>query len=386
MMMNIEVLSRETIKPSSPTPQHLRNLRLSLLDQLSVRFYVPIIFFYDHMRIILKKSLGECLSRYYPLAGTIRDDISVDCNDAGAEYIEARVGCKLSEAIKKSDFELLKPLLPFDPYGNVIGRREALVGVKFNVFDCGGVGIGMCVSHRIADAASVSAFVNAWATMSRGGGSSTEADDPIFDAALLFPPIDIVPAGFKLEKRASSSSCVGVLNKYSPTCVQVVSALIWNTFMTTIRSKPKPGNECVAVHAVNLRDKMVPPLPNHFFGNLLQIGVAATTVDGDKDLGALASLIGNGVREINDEYVRRLKMEDDHVDSSKKERDRFLKGEKEVFASSSWCRFPRYEVDFGWGKPVGKRVGIEAWVNLSEQDMAILQHDLDLLSFVSSVY
>ena len=28
------------------------------------------------------------------------------------------------------------------------------------------------------------------------------------------------------------------------------------------------------------------------------------------------------------------------------------KGEEDVFLFTSWCRFPFYEADFGWGKPV----------------------------------
>ncbi|XP_059638622.1 stemmadenine O-acetyltransferase-like [Cornus florida] len=418
--MNIEVLSKETIKASSPTPKHLRNLKLSFLDQLASRTYVPTIFFYDHAADTnshgnddhlersnqLKKSLGECLSRYYPLAGTIREDFSVDCNNEGAKYIEARVRCKLSESIGKPNVELFNQLLPFDPYGNVIGCREALVGVQFNIFDCGGVAIGVCVSHKIADAASVATFVNAWATISRGFCSS-EADDeeqhPIFNAAMLFPPRDM--PGLKREtetrnekivtkmfvfdklnivalKECASSSCVGVL-KYSPTSVQT----------------------CVAVHVVNLRDKMVPPLPNHVFGNLWQTVMAPTMVDGDKDLGALASLIGSAVREINDDHVRRVKVDDGNsMRSSKNMRELYLKGEIEALGFSSWCGFPFYEVDFGWGKPTWvctpnspyknftilmntkQGDGIEAWVNLLEEDMAIFERDLDLLSFVSSVH
>ncbi|XP_059668956.1 stemmadenine O-acetyltransferase-like [Cornus florida] len=455
-MRNIEVLSRETIKPSTPTSQHLRNHRLSLLDQLSIQFYVPVILFYDdHARSssdddhlersnLLKKSLGECLSRYYPLAGTIREDFSVDCNDEGVEYVEARVDCKLSEAIKKPTFELLNQLLPFDPYGNnVTGRTElAPVGVKFNIFECGGVAISVCVSHRIADGTSLVTFLNAWAAMSRASTSTSEADDqkqqyPIFDAALLFPPRDM--PGFKLQtadqtstgyekivtkrfvfdkfniialkQHATSSlsqSGVGVcceeVQKYPPTRVQVVSALIWKTFMTAIRSKSKPGKMCVAIHSVNLRERMVPPLPNHFFGNLWQTTMAPTTVDGDKNFGGLVRLIGNSVREINDEYVRRIIMDDGFVDSNNKERERTIKGEIEFFGFSSWSRFPFYEADFGWGKPTWvctpivpyKNVcvlmstkegdGIEAWVNLLEKDMAIFERDLDLLSFVSSVF
>lgn len=63
---------------------------------------------------------------------------------------------------------------------------------------------------------------------------------------------------------------------------------------------------------------------------------------------------------------------------------------------NSWCRFPFYEADFGWGKPVWVSIaslpagnsavlidtrdgdGIEAWISLDEKDMAVFQQDQDI--------
>ncbi|WRX18884.1 hypothetical protein QQP08_011371, partial [Theobroma cacao] len=43
MMMNIQIVSKETIKPSIPRPHHLRNLKVSFLDQLAHPIYIPIV-------------------------------------------------------------------------------------------------------------------------------------------------------------------------------------------------------------------------------------------------------------------------------------------------------------------------------------------------------
>lgn len=68
---------------------------------------------------------------------------------------------------------------------------------------------------------------------------------------------------------------------------------------------------------------------------------------------------------------------------------------------SSLCRLPLYDTDFGWGKPVwvanvrpeyddsavffdtrdGK--GIELWIRLPEQDMAIFEQDPIILAYAS---
>nr|GMN70976.1 hypothetical protein TIFTF001_055110 [Ficus carica]GMN70980.1 hypothetical protein TIFTF001_055111 [Ficus carica] len=39
--IKVEITRRETIKPSSPTPQHLRSVEFSIMDQLAPDFYVP---------------------------------------------------------------------------------------------------------------------------------------------------------------------------------------------------------------------------------------------------------------------------------------------------------------------------------------------------------
>ena len=42
----MEVISIEKIKPSSPTPNHLRIYNLSLLDQMIPSVYVPLVLYF----------------------------------------------------------------------------------------------------------------------------------------------------------------------------------------------------------------------------------------------------------------------------------------------------------------------------------------------------
>lgn len=179
---NIQVTSDEIILPSSPTPPPLRNLKLSLLDQISPSNYTPIIFFYAAVEDPgadrfsgsrqLKKSLSEILTLFYPFAGTLSTEgYSVDCNDKGVEYSEARVDCKLLEVVESPDFKVLHRLLPFEPYANLaepeIGR-DVILAVRLNLFDCGGVAIALCVTHKLVDGLSATVFVREWAAINRG--------------------------------------------------------------------------------------------------------------------------------------------------------------------------------------------------------------------------
>ncbi|KAK4739793.1 hypothetical protein R3W88_003490 [Solanum pinnatisectum] len=44
--LEIEIQSRKMLKPSIPTPNHLRSLKLSWFDQVANRLYVPILLHY----------------------------------------------------------------------------------------------------------------------------------------------------------------------------------------------------------------------------------------------------------------------------------------------------------------------------------------------------
>ena len=171
-MVNVEIISKEIIKPSSPTPHHLRTHKRSFPDQVAPTTYIPIILFYqpknnahddvDHHQqqksCHLKKSLQQTLNHFYPLAGTLIEDHSIDCNDEGVEFYEARVACKLSQVLQHFNIEILNQFLPFEPHGT----HNVLLAVKYNIFECGGVAISVYVSHRIADGASATTFLGAW--------------------------------------------------------------------------------------------------------------------------------------------------------------------------------------------------------------------------------
>lgn len=120
--MEVQILSKEIIKPSSPTPPDLQRFNISLLDQLATAGYVPVILFFasdgDAETLLeersgrLKKSLEETLTRFYPLAGRARENSYIECNDDGAEYVEARANCVLSDFLKEPTPELLAHFLP----------------------------------------------------------------------------------------------------------------------------------------------------------------------------------------------------------------------------------------------------------------------------------
>ncbi|PPD77647.1 hypothetical protein GOBAR_DD25439 [Gossypium barbadense] len=90
MKLDVEVVSEEILKPSSPTPDRLRRYRLSFLDQLNPLLYNHLAYFYpkicdteaNKITILdrLKHSMSNALTYFYPLAGRMMEGRSCICN------------------------------------------------------------------------------------------------------------------------------------------------------------------------------------------------------------------------------------------------------------------------------------------------------------------
>ncbi|KAK9108378.1 hypothetical protein Syun_024389 [Stephania yunnanensis] len=430
MMMEVEIITRDTIKPSSPTPSHLKTYNLSYFDQLTPQIFVPILLYYNYTKsttstsssTCLKESLSKCLTKFYPLAGRLKDGIFVDCNDAGVDYLEAKVkNCSLLDVVANPKIDSLKQLLPVEPQTleSESGSESPLLVVQVNQFQCGGLVIGMWILHKVADASSLSSFINGWSSTNRGDNVAVA---PHFELATLFPGRKIegyqVTEGVGEEKIATkrfvfNASAIATLKDgarkgssvESPTRVEVVSAFMWKRFIESNRSKSHPTRkDYMAFHTVNLRKRRDPPLAEHGFGNMC-IGANAL-VAAENDVDDLNSLIGKirvAIRGLDGEFVKKVESGDEeYLNHIMAEIMKACEGEgeKEQIDFSSWCRLGLYDADFGWGKPVWVSPtlnlknfvilmdtrsgdGIEAWVNMLEEDLVGLENDPELLSFTS---
>ncbi|KAI3454977.1 hypothetical protein Pfo_011640, partial [Paulownia fortunei] len=197
-------------------------LNLSFLDQLAPPIYVHLIFFYqtryssynlDEAQTIsqnLKHSLSDVLTKFYPLAGRIiQENSCIDCNDDGVEYVETRVHAQLLNITKNPNMEELKKYVPMEPEGLENGMGQSIpLAVQVNFFDCGGIAIGVCVSHKIADAGSLVCFMHAWAATCR---RETEVIQPSFDLTCRFPPVD--PSKFSQKSPPTPPSDIEIAQK-----------------------------------------------------------------------------------------------------------------------------------------------------------------------------
>ncbi|KAF4397170.1 hypothetical protein G4B88_009016, partial [Cannabis sativa] len=428
MKMEVNIVSEEMIKPNNPTPNHPTTYQLSFLDQLSPAVYTNCVMFYNNINIIggveillhnLKTSLSHALTLFYPLAGRLKKNAScIECNDMGVPFIEAKLlNCNLSEFLSQNPIDpiQLNNLIPFETDHGV---SEILLGIQINIFSCGSIAIGSSISHIIADGLSFFMFLNKWAAISRGDASFA-CLPPQFEAASLFPPknisgfnprVDVENKNNFISKRFvfNASTIQNLKQKYvnisNVSRVEALSTFIWNRFVAVTQLQVDYSKTSYAmVQLVNLRTRFEPSLSESSFGNLYRF-VIIKAVGSEKNDDQIIKQMREELSHIDDKYIKNLQEGTQHLEFMKKSGKGLLKRETTVALSvSSWCRFPLYESDFGWGKPTWVGLaplwcnnvvtfldtksgdGIEAYISLSRNDMANLETDKEFLAFVASL-
>ncbi|KAM7270685.1 hypothetical protein ACFE04_029899 [Oxalis oulophora] len=386
--MKVVIVNREIIKPSSPTPPNLKTYNLSFFDQIAPNLYVSVLLFYpfdkdhtlyddeiDKKSKKLKSSLSKTLTRFYPFAGRIKDNVSIECNDEGAIFIEARVHGNLDLVdLEKSGYSIISKNLQLINFEEQ-EKRNHLLQVQANFFESGGLVISLSMSHKLADASTVCTFINAWSATALNYPDDV---DPVCFADFSLP--SILPAvkpsrvpKFKLsidqskltgKRYVFNSAKMSLLKEKAisegvkkPTRVECVCSLLWKCLMTATRSRLGIETPSIFIQVVNLRRRTIPPLPSNSVGNMLTTFIASREETKITNLNDLILNLRRGLHEI---------------------------------------------AHFGWGKPTWvcpymppfKNLfmlmdtrdghGIEALCSLTEDYVALLEQDEEFLKFVQT--
>ncbi|KAK4711541.1 hypothetical protein R3W88_006054 [Solanum pinnatisectum] len=294
------------------------------------------------------------------------------------------------------------------PWANNYEGGNLLVA-QVSEFDCGGIAISVCLSHKIGDGCSVLNFLNDWSRITRGRMTTTLAPkfvgdsifssnnySPIIAPQLLSNVSECVQKRFifpttKLDAlRAKVAAESGVEN---PTRAEVVSALLFKCAIkaasstTTSMLMRRPSK---LVHFLNVRSMLKSRLPQSAIGNLLSIFSTTSTNEQDIELPKLKDQVEQNelILEVVESMRKGKKPFEDNNDEY-----------ENVYACSNLCKYPDYNVDFGWGQP--ERVGlpngpfsfflkdskigggVDARVMLQKQHMSEFERDDELLQLIS---
>nr|WES72145.1 acylsugar acyltransferase 2 [Solanum nigrum] len=433
----VSSVCKKIIKPYSPTPISHRCHKLSYLDQMIGGVYLPFAFFYPKLsntwsnkpsNIIsdhLEKSLSKVLTNYYPLAGKLNGNISVDCNDNGVEFFVTKIDCPMSEILNDPYSD--KDNLAY-PKGvpSAYSYEGSLAVFQLSHFNCGGIAVSICLSHKIGDGYTVGNFMNHWATIARNPMSlETYPISPKFDGAYFFPPAqdddlsnvsnnNIVPEreecvarNFSFTSSNLSALKARVINQsevQNPTDTEIVSAFIYQRAMATKKVMTSSGysiRPSILHHAVNLH----PPLPKNTMGNNFSFFSLLTKEEKEIDLPQVVSKLRKAKEELRKKY-KNAKIEEllpITLEQYREANEMFSNNSCfDLYRFSSIIKFPFYDVDFGWGKPEKvtlasdspiknmfilmdnkNRNGVEAISGMKEQDMLALERDEEFLQFAS---
>lgn len=156
----------------------------------------------------------------------------------------------------------------------------------------------------------------------------------------------------KIESLKSKAASAAVQN---PTRVEVVSALIWNCAMkaSTAYSRSARPSSSAWLQTVNMRKILAQPSPDHLMGNLLGFFPAISMKGESEDgLQGLVAAMRKGTNELKVKYGANGIGVDDISRLLKEYGELLQKDDRECYCSTSWCRLPIYETNFGWGKPL----------------------------------
>ncbi|WCJ34081.1 HXXXD-type acyl-transferase family protein [Euphorbia peplus] len=309
--------------------------------------------------------------------------------------------------------------------------------VQFNVFQCGGIAIAICISHKSADADSITNFLRNWADNNMNMKDLSKAITPSFEeSSLRFPPfktnpshqISIMEKFFFNERKRTTRRFVfyakammslkekakGEIRngeKVTPSRVKTLSSFIWKCCTLASASISMTPRLSFSVHFMNIRRRTQPCLPKYSIGNLLWWAVAAyDIVDSSEytkmndNLKHFVELTDESMEEVNAEFLKSLEDEKgvEVVCEFLEQVNEIYSTNPEMFVFSSWLNFGINDLDFGLGKPVWVSLmgevgpalrnftifkefgdGIEAWITLDDDIMEIIEHDPEFLTFAT---
>ncbi|KAI3846208.1 hypothetical protein MKX03_006892 [Papaver bracteatum] len=360
---------------------------------------------FNNMIAQLKTSLSYCLDHFFPLAGRFgiqkhEDDetisVYIHCNSEGAEFIHATAEVSVDD-ILSPDYvpqSIIDLLFPLNGVLNYEGHSQPLLSIQVTEL-LDGVFIGCSANHSVCDGTSFWQFLNSWSEICRSSSIHTPNRPPVCerwfmndaDCPLRFPssfedkllavkkptsdPINLplhncVEKCFRFTK-ASITKLKAIANmEIVPekrefmliSSLQAVLAHVWIAVTRARRSLNVNYNEYEETLfglMMSNRIKMIPPLPEMYFGNSITFGMVTAKDDEvlTRGFGFLASLLNEVVNSNCDEKIK----------SSIKSwiQKPFILtfggvANKNLVARNSQ-RFNMYGNDFGWGRPIAIKTG-----------------------------
>ncbi|KVI07002.1 protein ENHANCED PSEUDOMONAS SUSCEPTIBILTY 1 [Cynara cardunculus var. scolymus] len=425
----------------------------------------PISISNSDLLFLLKCGLSRALTHFPPLAGRLTTDsdgyVYITCNDAGVEFVHANaVHLSITDITSPLHVpDSVKGFFAFDRTVSYDGHFKPILAVQVTELK-DGVFIGFSVNHAVVDGTSLWNFINTYAEVCRGAKLVSKQPSFVRDSVLISSACLRLPAGgpkvtfdenaplserifsfsresiLKLKDRTNNrkrmifygnseintdellgkqrndrithSDDIGnwirsdVALKPEPvpeiSSFQSLCALLWRA---VTRARKFPNSKTTTFRmAVNCRHRLKPELETFYFGNAIQsIPTYATAGDVlSHDLKWCAEQLNKNVLSHDHTMVC------GYVKNWESDPRCFPLGNFDgaMLTMGSSPRFPMFDNDFGWGKPVAVRSGrankfdgkisafpgregggsVDLEVVLSPETMAGIESDPEFMQYV----
>ncbi|KAL2529712.1 HXXXD-type acyl-transferase family protein [Forsythia ovata] len=264
---------------------------------------------------------------------------------------------------------------------------DPILSVQITKFKCGGIAIGICISHRIIDACSFGTFISAWAKASLGDKSTEPLLRPNFDSPLYFPAENY---DFGTIRSCKDTSTVTKRILFDRKAIETLRDKVSHLY----KNSDRPPSRVLMVSSFLAEALLRSDHAKH-----VQMKARAWT------LNAWLPLIGNNVKKAVSDCAKILSNgEDGHmilIDSFVGAIEKLNESGINGLRFTDWSKFKFYEADFGFGKPIWTSVanipirnlvmlmntkendGIEAWVHLDEKDISYFEQDVEIKKLIS---
>jgi hypothetical protein len=423
------LISKCTVFPDKKSTLGDLKLSVSDLPMLSVHYIqkgglftsppIPI----ESLVALLKSGLSQALSHFPPLAGRLRTDsngyVYITSNDEGVEFIHATATkLYICDILAPPDVpDCVKEFFALDRTVSYDGHFKPILVVQITEL-ADGIFIGCTVNHAVTDGTSFWNFFNTFAEKSRGVKSISKQPDFTRSSRLISPVVLQLPKGGpkvsfsvneplrerifsfsgeaikKLKARTNKNKTVEISS------FQSLSALLWRS---VTRARKLPSTKMTTFRmAVNCRHRLEPKLDPYYFGNAIQ-SIPTLASAGDvlsRDLRWCAEQLNKNVKAHDNATVRRF------VENWESDPKCFPLGNFDgaSMTMGSSPRFPMYDNDFGWGRPLAVRSGrankfdgkisafpgregggsVDLEVVLAAETMAGLEADSEFMQYVSN--
>ncbi|KAK4709348.1 hypothetical protein R3W88_030273 [Solanum pinnatisectum] len=441
----LSTISKKVVKPFSPTPPTQRIHKLSLLDQCMGNFYMPLVLFYPKHQLeqgpkqlskLLENSFSKVLTYHQPWVGSLRDHATIHCDDTGAEFFEVEVNCPMDQVVHRPDLTFPLGLSWKNvPHANDGGRLSV---AQLSHFDCGGMAISVCISHKVGDGRSAFSFLKDWATLTREHPNGELSCPSYYVQDSLMPSLPDGPLKFPVMVEPNAQESIEFEKRFflsesnirslkalivddsssivqNPTTTEVFSAIVYKC-AAIAGANISNGNDSSSqmVLVSDLRKKIPPSIKStSTIGNILITFSTPIYNLEDLRLPKLVADIRKSKHELSTrDNFKENKLVSDMLEYANKintgtEDDQSYRQKSSchnVYGFSSVCNIPFQDLDFGWGRPTRASIastpfsntiflmntqdqnrGIEVFINLNQQQMSIFEQDKEFPQFASPV-